>query len=202
MNHSTLPSRSNTTRRELTPDRIGQSCDPPATMKLMPNKITGAHAGWSPLSAIPKPWVARIAQFWGPARSSMSTDIIKRTALLGLISLAVVGAFAALRTSLRNGVEIRGTLSPRDVAEITRLHRSACPIVLRTIFPKWFPISVQRHISATLNPIEVVAVPGDGRAIVVYRGFEQYYYDARGKHRWGHGAYRLAKDANGWQVVP
>jgi len=129
----------------------------------------------------------------------MSTTNIKRIAVLGAVSVSViVGGAAALRSALINHVEIRGTLSPSEVAEITRLHRSVCPSVSPGVFPKWFPIWVRRQISGALNPIEVIAVGGDGSATVVYRGFEHYHYDKMGKHRWGHTSYTLAKDIKGW----
>ena len=122
----------------------------------------------------------------------------KKIAVVGVILLSVIGGLAALRSSLTNRVEIRGTLSRDDVAEITRLHRAVCPTVWLGVLPKWLSISVRRHVSGILNPIEVIAVPEDGKAIVVYREFERYFYDKKGKHRWGHASYPLVKDAKGW----
>jgi hypothetical protein len=50
-----------------------------------------------------------------------------------------------------------------------------------------------------LNPIDVIAAPSEGSVIVVNRGFERYYYDSRGKHRWGHASYTLVKGQKGWE---
>jgi hypothetical protein len=52
-----------------------------------------------------------------------------------------------------------------------------------------------------LNPIEIIAVPKPGSATVVYRGFDNYYYDRKGKHRGARVSYKLAKDASGWHYV-
>jgi hypothetical protein len=66
-------------------------------------------------------------------------------------------------------------------------------------YPTWLSIGLQRKLSAVLSPMEIIAVPSDGTAIVVYRGFEHYYYDEKGRHRWGHASYSLLKGSKGWE---
>lgn len=127
----------------------------------------------------------------------MSPARIKRTAALCLIALALAGTWAAL-TPHKPAVEIRGRVSQADLAEITQAHGSHCPPVWPHLSAKWFPISIHQFISARLNPIEVIAVPNDDKAIIVYRGFYNFYYDKQGKHRWGDASYTLTKDATGW----
>src|SRR6266436_5373565 len=97
------------------------------------------------------------------ASRETSAGNIERIIILGLISLSVVGGLTALRFSLMHRVEIRGTLSPGDVAEISRLHRSVCPIAWPRVYPKRFPVSVRSYLSGALSPIEVIAVPEEGR---------------------------------------
>ena len=135
------------------------------------------------------------------ALSAMSTARIKKLVVPGLICLGMLAPFVALRYVPLRRVEIRGNLSPVEIAAIIRSHQSNCPPVWAAVCPKWFPVSVHRQISGMLSPIEIIAVPGNERAIVVYRGFEQCYYDKRGKHRWGLASYKLAKDAKGWHMV-
>jgi hypothetical protein len=130
----------------------------------------------------------------------MSTAI-KSMAVLAIACIAIVAELAALRFHLMHGVEIRGTLSSGDVAEINRLHRLICPVAPSGFYPKWVPVSLCRQISAVLNPIEIIAVPADHRAIIVYRGYDEYRYDFKGRHRWGLASYKVAKDTNGWHVV-
>jgi len=50
----------------------------------------------------------------------MSTAGIKRIVVLGAIPLAIASGLGAFCFSFRSRVEIRGALSPGDVAEITR----------------------------------------------------------------------------------
>ena len=133
------------------------------------------------------------------ARSPMSG--FKRLVVAGLISASALGCLAALRSPLMPRVEIRGAFSRSDIAEITHLHHLVCPNVSPAIYLKWFPTSLQRQISVALNPIDIIALPKDGEAIVVYRGFNNYYYDKKGKHRFGTASYTLAKGTNGWHEV-
>lgn len=126
----------------------------------------------------------------------MSRPRIKKVAVVAAISLLIVGSFLGMLFLLSKPIEIRGAISPRDLAAITRGHSSHCGLAWPGL--NWFPVSIQKNVSAKLNPIEIIAVPKDGVAIVVYRGFNTYYYDKRGKHRWGTSSYTLVKDANGW----
>ena len=132
----------------------------------------------------------------------MSRSWIKRAAVVAVAMLLTLGGWAGLRSSSRPGIEIRGKLSSNDVAQIRRLHRSVGQPIWPNILPKWFAPGLRREITSALSPIEIIAVPSDGRAIVVYRGFERYYYDKKGRHRWGDAAYTVAKDSKGWHVIP
>jgi hypothetical protein len=122
----------------------------------------------------------------------------KRSWIGAATSLVVLIGLGALITRSSGHVEIRGKLSPEDIAEIKRLHQSNCPMVWASSCPRWLPIAPRRQLSAILNPIEIIAAPGEGRVIVVYRGFERYYFDRKGKHRWGHASYTLVKADKGW----
>jgi hypothetical protein len=123
-----------------------------------------------------------------------------RVVVLLIIFLLLVGALAVLRGSLGR-VEIRGTLTRADLREITRLHGSQSQSVWSPAAPKWIPATVRDFVSGTLNPIETIAAPGNGKVIIAYRGFRQYYYDEKGKHRWGVASYTLVKGTNGWQTM-
>jgi len=114
------------------------------------------------------------------------------------ISFVVLIGLGALISSSSGHVEIRGKLSPKDIAEIKRLHQINCPMVWASSCPGWLPIAPRRQLSAILNPIEIIATPDEARVIVVYRGFERYYFDQKGKHRWGHASYTLVKAEKGW----
>lgn len=110
---------------------------------------------------------------------------------VGLIALIPVSA---------GHVEIRGKLSPKDIADIRRLHQTNCPTLWAKSYPTWLPSAPRKELSAMLNPIEIIAAPSESKVIVVYRGFNTYYYDQKGKHRWGHASYALIKEQNGWKI--
>lgn len=130
------------------------------------------------------------------ANRSVSRPRRKKIALVVASSLFVIGCLLALRGLLGNHIEIRGTISSRDLRTITGMHSSHCSVAWPGL--QWFPDPIRNLVIARLNPIEIVSVPKDGMAIVVYRGFDTYYYDKRGKHRWGTSSYTLVKDSKGW----
>jgi hypothetical protein len=129
----------------------------------------------------------------------MSKSRARRVYILAFIWLSVVAGLAILFYPRASRLEIRGAISSKDLAEIKRLHRVVCPKVWSGIYPKWLPVALERRISVTMNPIEIIAVPSESRAIVVYRGFELYHYDQNGRHRRGLASYTLERGANGWQ---
>lgn len=116
-----------------------------------------------------------------------------------LASVIVIGLIVLIPVSAGR-VEIRGNLSPKDIAEIRQWHLTNCPAMWPKAYPAWLPSAPRRQLSAMLNPIEIISAPGDTRVIVVYRGFETYYYDRKGKHRWGHSSYALVKGEKGWKI--
>jgi hypothetical protein len=118
--------------------------------------------------------------------------------VVGLALLFVVAGLGASRWCF-HPVQIRGVLSQTDLAEISRLHRVWCPTP--ALCPRWLPVSVRSRISALLSPIEIIATPQPAKATVVYRGYDNYYYDRKGKPRRQWVSYTLAKDASGWHYV-
>lgn len=126
---------------------------------------------------------------------------IKSSWIAASISLTIIVGLIALIPVSAGRIEVRGKLSPRDVAEIKRLHQIHCPIVWASSYPTWLPKAPRRQLSAILNPIETISAPSEKYVIVVFRGFERYYYDTKGKHRWGHASYMLMKGTNGWVKV-
>jgi hypothetical protein len=123
----------------------------------------------------------------------------KKVVLTAAVTLFLIAVFFVLRALLSNHIEIRGTISPRDLAAITGNHNAYCGVAWPGL--KWFPEPIRNFVIARLNPIEIVSVPKDGVAIVVYRGFDNLYYDKKGKHRWGTAYYTLFKDESGWHQV-
>jgi hypothetical protein len=130
------------------------------------------------------------------ANPSESRPRTKKVLSIAAVLLLLIGGFLALRGLLSNHIEIRGTISPRDLAAITQVHSSHCSVAWPGL--KWFPEPIRNLAIARLNPIEIVSVPKDGVAIVVYRGFDNFYYDKTGKHRWGTAYYTVVKDRSGW----
>ncbi len=124
--------------------------------------------------------------------------VIKRGAVVGLALLVMIIGLSASRWCF-SPVEIRGVLSQTDLAEIRRLHGVWSPSP--SLCPGWLPVFLRSRVSAFLNPIQAITIPWPGAATVVYRGFDEYYYDRKGKHRGGLISYTLAKDARGWQYV-
>lgn len=120
---------------------------------------------------------------------------IKRWWFAAAISFAIFFAVVAILPYTAGYVEIRGNLSPKDIAEIKRVHRSK---VWPGPYPDWFPMAAQRKLSAILNPVDIICAPSEERAIIVYRGFDNCYYDKEGKHRWGNASYTLVKGPKGW----
>jgi hypothetical protein len=117
------------------------------------------------------------------------------------MSLLILGALVAVLCSSQRRIDIRGELSAAEVRGIVRTHSACCPDALPKCCLKFVPVSIRQYIAARLNPIEIIAVPKPGGATVVYRGFDQVYYDKKGKHRWGTASYTLEKNSKGWHEV-
>ena len=120
----------------------------------------------------------------------------------GVAVISLLGLYIALLSfSPIHRIEIRGVLASRDIAAIKSMHGSCVSLPLGS-YQAWIPAPLKRYIAAALNPIQVIAVPADGRAIVVYRGIETRFYVNRRERRWGHASYTLVNTTNGWTKPP
>ena len=123
---------------------------------------------------------------------------MKKVALLALVTLTIAGLLVACVGAFTRHVEVRGTLSADDVKGIVRAHRASCSTVWPRGYAKWFPEALRPCVAARLNPIDIIAVPKEGEAIVVYRDLFYFHYDKKGKHRGVTASHTFRKDLNGW----
>ena len=128
----------------------------------------------------------------------MSRLSIKRVAVAVSIVILLASVLPVASYCMKPRLQIRGQLSHRDLAGILRAHREVCPEGPINGKWRWLPISIEKYVSSQLNPIEIIAVPASGHATIVYRGFYHFYYDEKGKHRWGTATYHLSKERGTW----
>jgi hypothetical protein len=128
----------------------------------------------------------------------MTATRLKRIALL--LPFGVFFTATAVINFPRNGMKIYWSLSPKDVAEIQMVHRNSCE---RRIGPGWYqrfcPTGIRLSVAGALNPIEGIYVQSNGSAIVVYRSWQEKFYDRSGEHHWALESFTLVKATNGWE---